>query len=556
MKELIKDFKILVLIIGCSLLYSHVLTGKFDLIQTIDIILMMTFAMCMCSVIVAYNFDKKYLSNLYKSLSICFFGIGIASTSYIYIIKNGVLNVGIWHETNNFNLIFSLFESSLLIYCFKSFKTYFKCKKFFYTTLVLAFITVYLGVQYEWSMFIKIDTNYIVLIKSLIRVFCILLKIYLLKLVNDCKEEFTKYSFKNLKIFLYLRIILFLLGFINARGDNTIFVIISCNLIALGNYCIVKIIIVDIVRFPQETLYKDLLDNTKRLEETIEEIKEINKEKQHITNDFERKTREDEIKNEVLANISHEFKTPINVIYSAIQTQELINKNKVKSDMSQYNKVIKQNCNRLIRLVNNFIDITRFEKKNIVTNFKCTNIVDLTEEIVSSVNPFAKSKGIDLIFDTTDEELLSMVDQELYDRLILNVISNSIKYTNIKSDIKINMTDLDKYIGISIKDKGIGIEKDKLDIIFDRFERIDKSFSRDTEGSGLGLNIVKEIVELHNGEIQIRSLKGIGTEVIIKLPKYINSDNKKIEDGYNSKEFQNDYIKHAVEIEMADIYIK
>ncbi|MGL4664382.1 MAG: sensor histidine kinase, partial [Clostridium butyricum] len=183
---------------------------------------------------------------------------------------------------------------------------------------------------------------------------------------------------------------------------------------ALSSYCIVKIILVEILKTPQEYLYKNLVKKSEELEATILELKKTIDDKNIIYKDYEKRTKHEEVKNEVLANISHEFKTPVNVIYSAVQTQDLIKNTANIEELLKYNKIIKQNCNRLTRLINNFIDTTRFEKENVKTEFTCENIVEITEYLTMCVVPFANSKKLNLIFDTSDEELYSLIDKELY----------------------------------------------------------------------------------------------------------------------------------------------
>ncbi|WP_455821617.1 sensor histidine kinase, partial [Clostridium butyricum] len=319
---------------------------------------------------------------------------------------------------------------------------------------------------------------------------------------------------------------------------------------ALSSYCIVKIILVEILKTPQEYLYKNLVKKSEDLEATILELKKTIDDKNIIYKDYEKRTKHEEVKNEVLANISHEFKTPVNVIYSAVQTQDLIKNTANIEELLKYNKIIKQNCNRLTRLINNFIDTTRFEKENVKTEFTCENIVEITEYLTMCVVPFANSKKLNLIFDTSDEELYSLIDKELYDRMILNLLSNAIKYSRINGNIKVMIKDDNKFIKITIEDDGIGIDKYHLKDIFSIFERVDKSYSRNTEGSGLGLNIAKKIIDIHNGNISIESIKEKGTSVIVSIPKC----SEKYVDNISHRLQDNTYVKYEVEVEMSDIY--
>ena len=207
----------------------------------------------------------------------------------------------------------------------------------------------------------------------------------------------------------------------------------------------------------------------------------------------------------------------------------------------------------MIRLVNNFIDIVKFEERHIRLKLKCENIVYLTEQIVMSAIPFANSKKLNIVFDTSDEELYCIIDSNLYRRVILNILSNSIKYTNLSSDISVSLFAKEGWVEIVIEDHGIGISKESLNAIFDRFERVDKTFSRDTEGIGLGLNIVKEIIAMHKGKVEILSEKGKGTKVIVKLHEFRK---ERFSYYYDNGLDDNliEQIQHETDIEMSDIY--
>ena len=201
----------------------------------------------------------------------------------------------------------------------------------------------------------------------------------------------------------------------------------------------------------------------------------------------------EEIKNQVLANISHDFKTPINVIYSTVQMQDLnINKKKYDSLIS-FNEIIKQNCNKLIRLINNFIDSIKLEDDILSANLKYVNMVSLVEDITSSVLNYAKEKDINLVFDTDSEEIYTSTDIEFMEKIMLNLLSNSIKYNKVGGSIDVKVEETKKMIIISVKDSGIGIPREKLKSVFNRFERADRSSIETKEGSGIGLNIVKYI---------------------------------------------------------------
>ena len=179
---------------------------------------------------------------------------------------------------------------------------------------------------------------------------------------------------------------------------------------------------------------------------------------------------------------------------------------------------MKQNCYRQLRLVNNMIDITKLDAGFFELTLQNCNIVNIVESVTLSVAEYIESKSIELIFDTDIEECIISCDPEKIERVILNLLSNSIKFTKPGGSMTVNMYDKGENIIISIKDTGIGIPNDKLDIIFDRFRQVDRSLTRKQEGSGIGLSIVKSLVEIHGGKISVLSEYGIGTEFIIEFP--------------------------------------
>lgn len=238
----------------------------------------------------------------------------------------------------------------------------------------------------------------------------------------------------------------------------------------------------------------------------------------------------DRIKNEFMANISHELRTPLNVIFSSAQIIELYSQNNNNNEncknILKYSKSLKQNCNRMLRLVNNLIDLTKIDSGFLKLNMQNHNIVNIVEDITLSVAEYIENKNINLIFDTDIEEKYMAFDVDMIERIILNLLSNAVKFTPPGGNIKVCISNADKFITISVKDSGIGIPEDKLEMIFDRFRQVDKSLTRNTEGSGIGLNLVKSLIVLHGGEIKAYSTEGVGSEFIIKLPVTLTAEDE------------------------------
>lgn len=293
------------------------------------------------------------------------------------------------------------------------------------------------------------------------------------------------------------------------------------------------------------------IDNTEYYLGVLKDITNYKKLKK-IENDLKEKHEYDLVRNEFLSNISHELKTPINVIYSALQLEEIYFHRQDYSNIIKSNKIIKQNCMRLLRMINNLIDITKIDSGFFSPVLNITNIVDNVENTVLSVAPYLEGRTTNIIFDTESETEYVNCDGDLLERIVLNLISNAIKYGKPGGSIYVAISNPSgKFVSLSVKDNGIGIPKDKLDAVFERFIRVDKSLTRNCEGSGLGLSIVKSLVELQNGTIEIISEENIGTEVIIKFP-LVEVSEEVCATLYTPTDTSNIFKK--VDLEFSDIY--
>ena len=258
----------------------------------------------------------------------------------------------------------------------------------------------------------------------------------------------------------------------------------------------------------------------------------------------------EQLKTDFIANMSHELRTPLNIITSASmllemksQKEETVSSEYILDKLSHIN----QSSNRLRRLINNLIDISKFDSGFFECKCKNENIVYVVEDIVHEVVDYAKEKNIELIFDTEEEEIISFIDKEKIERVILNLLSNAIKFTNENGKIEVYMKSDNNFIYISIKDNGIGISKEKIDHIFQRFYQVDNLLSRGSEGSGIGLCIVDEIIRMHGGKINIESEinKGTTFEIVLNVSKsnFIDKEEEKTDRN----------IKDIVKVEMSDI---
>ncbi|WFA10082.1 ATP-binding protein [Tissierella sp. Yu-01] len=245
------------------------------------------------------------------------------------------------------------------------------------------------------------------------------------------------------------------------------------------------------------------------------DITEEEKEKELLTQNL--KMQED-----MLINTSHELKTPLNVIYSSVQLLDFFLENNLLLDnisrFKQINNTIKQNCYRLTKLINNIIDYSRIESGDFKLNLINDNIVKVLKEIVESIEEYAFTKGLKINFVSNIDKKVIAFDPFMLERIILNLISNSIKFTSKGGKIDITLIDNDNYIEISVIDTGIGIDENYLEVIFDKFRQVDSSLTRSAEGFGIGLPLVKSLVELHKGKITVESTLGKGSTFKVELP--------------------------------------
>ena len=259
----------------------------------------------------------------------------------------------------------------------------------------------------------------------------------------------------------------------------------------------------------------------------------------------------EQLKTDFIANMSHELRTPLNIIKSASTLLELkVNKNEQVEKEYILDKVerINKNSDRLIRLINNLIDITKFDSGFYECKSKNENIVYVVEDIVFATIDFASAKNIELIFDTDSEEIITCIDKEKIERVILNLLSNAIKFTNQNGKIEVFIKNDSKFVYIYIKDNGIGIPKEKVNHIFSRFYQVDSILSRKSEGSGIGLCLVDEIIKMHGGKISVESEENKGTtfEIVLNIEK----DDDRL-DEIDDKTDRN--INDVVKLEMANI---
>lgn len=257
-----------------------------------------------------------------------------------------------------------------------------------------------------------------------------------------------------------------------------------------------------------------LLNSNDYLIISMKNVSEL-KYSEKIKDDLRKRALEEQIKSDFLSSISHDLKTPINVIYSSVQVQEKFYSNQHIEKVDYYNQVNKENCMTLMRLANNLIDSSKINYDYLKPNLKTYNIVTLIEDSIGMLAEYIKEKNLTYVFDTNEEEVYVKCDQEFVQRIILNLISNSIKHTR-EGGIGVEIKAKKNKVLISFTDTGEGMDKEFLERAFLRYSKGNKKGVKN-KSTGIGLYIVKNLVELQNGTIKINSIKDTGTNIRLEF---------------------------------------
>ncbi len=223
------------------------------------------------------------------------------------------------------------------------------------------------------------------------------------------------------------------------------------------------------------------------------------------------------MRKEFVANVSHELKTPLTTIKS--YTETLLDGALENTELAtHFLQVVDTEADRMARLVRDLLQLSNLDYQQGKWNKKSIDISSIVKKAVLKLEVSAKNKNHGLVFVCPEIPYIVSVDEDKMEQVVLNIISNAIKYTPDGGQIAIHVEKADDNAVLTIKDDGIGIPKEDLPRIFERFYRVDKARSREMGGTGLGLSIAKEIVEAHEGEIRIESGEDKGTKVTIMLP--------------------------------------
>ena len=231
----------------------------------------------------------------------------------------------------------------------------------------------------------------------------------------------------------------------------------------------------------------------------------------------------DRVRTRFFANISHEFRTPLTLIMSPLE--EIENEQKPVEWLRRQVPVMHRNAGRLLRLVNQLLDLARIEAGSMRLHLQLFDLAEFLKELTLSFSPLAERDGITLLFDTPLPHLQVNLDKDKVEKIVTNLLSNAFKFTMRGGKIRVGLVmnetsdgDHENSFILTVSDTGIGVPGELLPHIFDRFYQVDNTSTRSKEGTGIGLALVKELIELHGGRIGVSSERGFGTTFTIHLP--------------------------------------
>ncbi|HJE19500.1 MAG TPA: cell wall metabolism sensor histidine kinase WalK [Aliicoccus persicus] len=227
----------------------------------------------------------------------------------------------------------------------------------------------------------------------------------------------------------------------------------------------------------------------------------------------------EQIRSDFIANVSHELKTPVTSVKGFTETL-LSNEVNDEKTRNYFLQIIYDESDRIDRLIHDLLQLSRIEKHDIPLNIKTVDVIQLIHSTAATLQNEIEKKGLTLQLPYLDEkEMYVELDVDRFSQVILNLIANAINYSKEDGNIKVGVVFSKDEFVLAVTDDGIGIPKNTISRVFERFYRVDKARSRHSGGTGLGLSIVKHLVELHKGRIDVESVEGEGSTFTVIIPR-------------------------------------
>ena len=224
----------------------------------------------------------------------------------------------------------------------------------------------------------------------------------------------------------------------------------------------------------------------------------------------------DRAKTAFFSNVSHEFRTPLTLMLGPLE-DALAEAEPASPGQRERLEIAHRNALRLLRLVNSLLDFSRIEAGRVEASYVPTDLAALTADLASSFRSATDKAGLRLTVDTPPLSQAAYVDRDMWEKIVLNLISNAFKFT-FTGEISVALREMDGAARLTVRDTGIGIPASQIEKLFDRFHRVEGARGRSFEGSGIGLALVRELVKLHNGDIAVESEEGRGTTFHVTMP--------------------------------------
>lgn len=277
--------------------------------------------------------------------------------------------------------------------------------------------------------------------------------------------------------------------------NNVYFLILTALIVVIGSYFHSKL------RFREFSLRYELDQNRKKLEEGNRKLVEM-----------------DRVKTRFFANMSHELRTPLTLLIAPLETLRLHGSRLAPEQVMELLGTMHVNGMRLLKLINDLLDLERLDSGNLQVKPEPLRVVDFVRGLASSVHAMAQEKGLKLTTEVDETIGAVKVDRDKLEKVLLNLLFNALKFTPAGGSVNLSVHRVDARLVLRVSDTGSGIAPEQLPFIFDRFWQADNSAHRKHQGTGIGLALVKELVEAHNGTVKAESQLGKGTTMTIELP--------------------------------------
>jgi signal transduction histidine kinase len=287
------------------------------------------------------------------------------------------------------------------------------------------------------------------------------------------------------------------------------FMLLTAIIVVIGSRVGSRLRFSDFVaRFNLDRSSRELEVSNSRLEETNQRLAETNQRLREL----------DELKGRFFANISHELRTPLTLLLGPIEHLNQHQAILADERLREYVGTMQDNALRLLKLINDLLDLVRLDAKQLKLHRSRVNVARFTAGLLNSVRRFAEDRGLK-VNSSIDPDLTHVVaDPDKLEKVFLNLLFNSIKFTPAGGEVRLTATREGEHAVFEVKDTGMGISPENLSQLFQRFWQADNSAHRKFQGAGIGLALVKELVEAHGGQVSARSEVGRGTTMIVRLP--------------------------------------